>query len=741
MLDCGNVPQHKLIRGSDKTIKAVSQNIPTILDVVEYCFTSDRTSDHSLIEDAIKLVHTLRLSSHQQLASDDDSSKQRLLNLVLAVVSRLDADEFLIVIADLATDVMGKDQGRSVAQLVASKIVQDQFTRYQKELLEGSFTEDSLVYGRLVVTTAATWIDDQPDPNSWTLPHLDEILEKLILLAGTAGYPIEDDTLIPDVLEFWSTYVEWAADLCSNDQKDKLQVEEWCLRSHNYTSRVLEVLLGKLQMPPLDQFSRWDRQSQVEFRALRRDFRDFSASAYLLLGTSMLETLVNYLPRLWAEQNWSGAEITLQCLKGVVEAVIDGNDGDPALLVFLASPAFEESTIPLGVRQACIELLADCSPFFERQKEPPMRILEWLFVCIDNQTLSLSAAKAISSICDACRGKLSSNAPALANLWNVLLAGNQQPAEVIERLAQAVGAVIQAFWTQSKHKPTRVSAIEALDSLLQSILQHIQTVGMDDTPQCKDQRMTVLQSLLNISRSFHEVEDEIVDLDGDNTNGKQADPSTESWMAVRQKDFVTTLTGLLQRYPSDGDLMEVCCLLFRAGITDNSDNPFRSDETLLICLLKGHLATTPRPQFLLETVSRWLRSSRSWTRNGTATASMQRNTVAQACLVESLQCLETVHNGKAYHFHITHTQSNIHGSSSRRPKQPRRTHIQHHRPCSLLHPTRPVAPHINPRNLLLHSSHSNQMLHSPRTHPQTSSKLILGTKLYPFPAAKKQKKN
>ena len=634
----------QLIYGSDKTIKAISQNIPTILNVIEYCFNSDTTPDHSLIQDAIKLVHTLRLSS------DDDESRERLSDLVFAVVSRLAADELLMVIADLATDVMGKDQGRSIAQLVATKVVQDQFTRYQKELTEGSFTEESLMYGRLVVTTAATWIDDQPDQNSWNLPHLEEILEKLILLAGTAGYPIDEDTLIPDVLDFWSSYVEWAVDLCSRDKKNKNpQLEAWCAQSHNYTSRVLEALLGKLKLPlPLDH---WERQSQVEFRALRRDFRDFSASAYTLLGTRMLETLVNHLLNLWAEQKWPGVEITLQCLKGVVEAVVDGEDGDPALLVFLSSPAFvieEGFEIPLGVLQACIELLSDCSPFFERQNEPPMRILEWLFLCIVNQTLSLSAAKAISSICDTCRGKLSSNAPALANLWHVLLVGGQQLAEVTERLAQAVGAVVQAFWTQSKHNPLiRASAIEALDSLLQSILQHIQTVGMDDTPECKDQRMTALQSLLNIARSFQEIEDEIVDLvNSNNTNAKQSDPSTKSWTAVRQKEFITILTALLQRYPSDGDLMEVSCLLFRAGTTNNLDNPFKPEETLLVCLVKEHLATTTRPQFLLATVSRWLRSSRSWTRNNNPTAFLHRRTIAESCLTSAFHHLQTIYDSE-----------------------------------------------------------------------------------------------
>lgn len=616
---------------------------------MECCLVAKTIYSSSLAEEAIKLLHTIQAVA-QPLSNDDDvdGNNHRISNLKLTLASELAPNELLCTIAELFIDTVGRGDERKLEIIMAEKVLSGPFQRHQQKLMEGDFSEDNLAYAQLMLKVGGLWLDHMAILEPHYQANLKAILERLIILISAEGCPIEEDTLITELVIFWSSFVEWALDLRNSNILGYDQCCQWNITSIAYTNRVIEAFLKKLQLPSSDLFLSWDKQTQSEFRSLRRDFRDFSASAYILLGTDMLENLVNYISRLWADQDWQGVEMALQCLKGIIENFAETEQGDASLLRFLSSPAFSNNndSVPINIRQSNLELVADCSPFFERQSYAPMDILQWLFEALNHQGLSISSAKAISKICDSCRKRLSSNALALASLYCSLDSNNSQQNDVLEKLALAVGAVIQASWSESRNLSSRATPISALDEMLSVVFRHLLDSVDITTAHAKDQRISTLQCLVNLARSFRDIEHEIIDLEADQSNHSLPDPTIVTWISTRQEQFLSLLSRLLQNFPSDGDLMEMVCLLIRAGTTDDLDNPFRVNGEVFICLVGGYLEVTERPRFLLETTSRWLRPSLSWVKN--TSEINQRQGIARSCLLAGMSLLGRMYNGKSH---------------------------------------------------------------------------------------------
>jgi hypothetical protein len=554
----------------------------------------------------------------------------------------LDTEELFYVAAELASDLAGNDTGRRITKIVAEKLVGPFFQGYQREIIQGDFNEDNLAYGRLLVAIADAWILDLGVDKNWMLPHYETILENLVLVSQSKGYPAEDDHLIPFLLEFWSNFVELA--LAQQSSDEQVEKKELPIPWESYITRVLEALLKKFEMPPPHEYQTWERQTQVEFRNLRRDFRDLCAATYNLLGPGMLNTLVEYALRLWHEGKWQGVEISLQCIKGIAEVETDPKDGAQAFALLFSSPIFSSGTLkfndnmPVNVLQTAIELIMDCGTFFQNQSHSLLLVLEYLFKCLKKPELVLPSVKAIAALCDSCRDNLTDHTFILAERYHMFVTTTQQPTEIIEKLAAAVSAVTQSLWSKPgiERNAKQIAATKALDVLLTPIIQGLQTCLADPSPYGQEQGLSALQCLVSISRAFRSPSTDLIDLESEPSE-ELIDSVPLTWCEERRSYISGLISQVLKRYPDVGDYMEATCNLLRAGMTEDANSPFRPPIDAFSCLLINHIQTTPRIHFLLETVSRFLRRQSAAEKKEIQES---RTILAKQCLVASLEALQ-----------------------------------------------------------------------------------------------------
>ncbi|KAI5888073.1 uncharacterized protein SCHCODRAFT_02705351 [Schizophyllum commune H4-8] len=232
-------------------------------------------------------------------------------------------------------------------------------------------------------------------------------------------------------------------------------------------SRLVRALRAKMVFPPGAESGGWMKDQVDRFKTYRRDVGDTLINAYYVLRDDMLGYYVDdALDRLLRPVvEWEQIEATLHCVSSIDEALPSVEDvakssdeGDstahrtPALLARILGPdvlARLPSTGAPRVRRTALGLLDTYAAYLGHPAMPPATLpsaLEYATSALREPRLSLVAATALRSICDANRAILASRVgvSAFGGVAEMCVGEGGVPDTEKGKVLQSVASVIQA---------------------------------------------------------------------------------------------------------------------------------------------------------------------------------------------------------------------------------------------------------------------------------------------------------
>ena len=674
---------------------------------------------------AIEVLQLLVLYTQYKPRPGNSDILEPLRSLVASVVAQLENEELFASIAALLVEVLelcNSFFSHSMILFFAEKLTHQSYQTHVQQLINGDFSEDNVLYGGLLIAYGESKVDDivlQRGP-----PANDKIVEMLGSLIRSSGYAVADDPLTARLMEFWSNYVETAlTHRPSNMGENRAQ---WLQTAERNTQLALDAFLPKIQLPPPQLLLEWDRQTYAEFQALRGDFRDLSASAYSLVGASLLKTLVSYTVPLWQGRQWKTVEIVLQCIIGILEVAEETEEADRTLTVLFHSSLLntigsQDEGIPGSTQRAVVQLVTDSAEFFKRHTTSLPPILNFLFRCLQNKFIMLPSSRAISGLCDHCRKELIELCEGLSNYYCNLVSTAVLPLDVKEKLIGGVGSVVQASWPTILEVPDSSSqAMRAWDKLFESIMADSARSSQDpSTTEGYESALSAVRCLASFAKAFRSPEEKFIDLVNDLPSLPEPIMSSRR-QRDRRSRLCRILTEALRLYPRNGEIMESVCNVVRAGITEEEPNPFALVFQTIENSLLISVPHTTRIGYLLETVSMELRrlGKRFYT------ADISRTTRWLEASYQVLAAAKRKQTLKLSATSLSATSTNGNSASERRP----RDRLKRARLPGQLLPVLPRSPlrlryGLRPRLVL---RHSNNMPDPPRNAPQAISRIFLG---------------
>ena len=593
-----------------------------MIKLIEYVVLHQHDIGTKAAVEAVKFFQSLLLYVQRAPKTSQDHM-DLLRSLVAPIVSLLGSEQLFDTSQELVSDVMINYEKFFTEEhyvLIAEMLTRPGTQSWMTDLLSGNFDQEPMAYGRLLLSYG----EARAEELAYGIGSNDQqILHRLVSLTQCAGLAIVEDEIVSQVLDFWSNFVEsfvnWDGESTSGNDWDeatkRLQRLEECTRS------VIEALMLKIKMPGGNLLREWDRDSKLAFQEMRRDFQHFIASAYALLGSPLFESFVIYTSNSWQQRDWEAVEVGLFCINGVSIAVSDTMKGDDSLSALFASALFTDMTnpeflVPFKTQQTAVNLVAEYADFFKRQPTNLVPTLNFMFSCLESQALMHTSAKTILALCDVCRTALGQYAMVFAQQYSSFVTSSERDTDVKEKLIGAMAAVAQGLSTDSR---TEVNAdqqdtLEVLNKLLDPVEADVNEAVASFVTDCESARergLCAVLCLASMGRALRAPDSTIIVLE---SNGHaEFQPLGQNGMFTQTR-VIRLYTTVLEMFPSDGEIMEAVCNIFRAGLTESS-GPFVLPPEAIETIFLTYSHVTSRVGFVLETITRVLRkhSSRSRT--------------------------------------------------------------------------------------------------------------------------------
>lgn len=437
------------------------------------------------------------------------------------------------------------------------------------EVLEGDPEADSFV--RLMVALGDTTTTQLAEMNANA--DCNRFLEMMHMLAQMPGIPGIDEEYRVEILEFWNNFVEYVVDYAP--MEDESLPKEWLEGAKVQIRRVLEEMWAKLRTPDPATLAQIDSDSLQAFKDFRREVADLLQSSYPLFGPDVIVKYVQLCVEAVQTQQWLEVEQSLYCLDslGVIQEQMDESFADAVLTKLFSSPLYSllanpDAAIPNWTRRTALSVLGEYAAYFSRNIAQLPAAFSFLLSSLDSPPFANQAARAISSVCDACRKNLASELDGLFQQYDRFTASSTANEFTKQKVIGAISFVIQAL-------PSDEAIATALDRLLTFIDKDI-AAAVELMSKCKLEEsqckgIEALNCLEGVGKAMQAPQDTPIDLE---SNGNKPDFWRNGPGSAIQQRILRIVYTALEILGNVGDIIAKVCDIFKAGFVESQPGPF-----------------------------------------------------------------------------------------------------------------------------------------------------------------------
>ena len=518
-----------------------------------------------------------------------------LKQLTRPAISFLVHDEMFESTCELFTDVLANYPSfltPADMHMLSASICSPWAQTHMDSLKDGDFESDVVQFGRFLLAFGDAAVQDLAHtPNH---QNTRQIMNMLHSLLTCKGYPVAEDEICVQALEFWATFVEFMVDALFAESEEKLP---WFGPARDNIVKAIEECWAKIRTPDVSLSSSWDSETKKGFNDFRKDVGDLLQSSYPLLGIDIFARFVDLAISSFDKGDLEDGEAFLFCLSALSDSISHDVAEDKVLGRLFGSSMFttiinDDMSLPTKARRTAVNLLGHYTPFFERHADNLASALTFLFECLDLPSMAISASRSINSLCSSCRRSLTSEIGAFLHQYDQI---SEMDGSAKERVLGAIAAVIQAL-------PREEDKLEPMRRLLEYVQQDV-ALSLGDwnrgnNVRAKEAGLDALRCLSGIGKGLQEVTDAPIDLESTR-------PKSTFWTkgdgSFIQRHIVHMIDSLTDALYQAGDVIEAACAVYRTGFTETSSGPFVfAPEVTARFLLKSNL-NTPRLGLVLTT--------------------------------------------------------------------------------------------------------------------------------------------
>ncbi|KAI9677472.1 MAG: hypothetical protein M1817_006426 [Caeruleum heppii] len=552
------------------------------------------------VDDAVSLMRCFQawVSYSHRAFLDAAPGLGPLTQLTQLVIGCLGEEALFESTVEVLTDILinyGMFLRPEDSQVLRSFLVSEQARERIDRLKSGDNDFDLIMFGRLLLAFADARVQDlarEPERSD-----CQRIMQMLHDLLRGEGYAVADDEMCVAAVEFWTSYVEFMTDALFDPPPDKLP---WSPLAREHLVRAIEEYWAKIRIPGPQNTASWDQEVRRGFKEFRKDIGDLLQSSYPILGVQILQTFGNLAIKSLESQCWQDLEAAVYCINALSDAISEGQAEDEALSGLFGSNLFVAlsapgNDVPERTRQSVVHALGDYATFFERHIVFLPAALNFLFHSLASASLAANASRSVFSLCSSCRKALTSELPAFLLQYGQV--DRTADTMVKERVLGGVASIVQAL-DRDEEK------LKFLHQLLEFVRRDVSACLLSLSEGlvrvAEEKGLSALRSLASIGKGLQEPDDVLIDLEAGAAakpfwqDGPGADARAEIWRMVEM-----VYDQMLDALPSDGDLVEAACSIFKAGFTETAPGPFLFGPEITTTFLLKSKVDTPRLGLLL----------------------------------------------------------------------------------------------------------------------------------------------
>ena len=560
---------------------------------------------------------------------DDEIVLDPLRTLTKSAIMALVDENLYEISIELVSDILGnyskflhKEDFTLLYSLFNSPWAQE---RYQR-LIGGDFDFDSLQFGQFMIAFGDATVQDLTKKVD-SDPQCRQFLSALVGLLGAEGHIVNDDKIFVPALEFWQTYLETMIDDTYSTEDSKHP--SWFPTATTYVMQAVHNCWRKMQFPPAAEFNSWDSVDRVGFKDARRDVSDLVENLYIISGIPILSVFIDLAQQAMISGNWVELEASLDCLAHFPDSIAEHPERDAYLDRAFSSALFEifsspVTQIPTRAMLAFLTLINGYADYFATHTENLPRVLNLAFSAINSPALAQNASEMIVRLCGDCRTILTPELGAFLQQFSNMTHSTLD-SRVKQATVQSIASIIQAI-------PDEESQVAPLEQLLHFIEVDIgqclriftsaSSTEVDpnsaymmqphlndtDTKAALGLGVNALNYLVGVAKGLQVPVDQPVDLEKERST---------FWLdgkgSVVQQRIMTMMTSVYDPLHNQGEIVESCCHIFRAGFVEQSGGFAFPPHLVGQFLMKADIRT-PRIGLVISTSCSLLSSTKGGAR-------------------------------------------------------------------------------------------------------------------------------
>jgi hypothetical protein len=415
---------------------------------------------------------------------------------------------------------------------------------------------------------------------------------------------VEDEVALV-VLDFWSNYVTTVAE----ESFLYLEGEQppWMDYARSNVIQVISELVQKIIYPPVEITKTWDADSKKTFKVFRMDVCDITMEAFELLRNSLTEQFISFAVHALEASKWLELEAGLFCLISLADALTNVDDLLGSLFERpLFSAMTENPAIPGVTRRTAVDLVAALNHFFLRNPRFLPQVLPFLLSALAQPSLAHGAAKSFASLCSECRKSLTSELDSFFQMYEQFLTYPTAEEYTKSKILEGIAAIVQAEDSDEKQ-------LAGVQHIFQYVAHDAaQAINLtkdgNDPEQGQVFAMTTLKCLSCIARALQASDEDVVDLE---LTENESTFWSQGAGKVIQEQILNFVNYLTQVFPSNDEIIESSCAIFRSGFKEMGPGPFVLPPSAAIDYITRTNLQTPRLTYILETACCWVSSHKT----------------------------------------------------------------------------------------------------------------------------------